>query len=93
MLADGRLWRWAKESSMKFFSLPLSTRNLAGALLSWPWKIMRALPVALRWKVRQSRGGQAGAEGKWQGAVAVGLAVAETTCEASRRGGRSKEAG
>jgi hypothetical protein len=48
---------------MKFFSLPLSTRNLAGALLSWPWKIMRALPVALRWKVRQSRGGQVGAEG------------------------------
>ncbi len=63
LLADGRLWRWAKESSMKFFSLPLSTRNLAGALLSWPWKIMRALPVALRWNVRQSRGGQVGAEG------------------------------
>jgi hypothetical protein len=52
---------------------------------------MRALPVALRWKVRQSRGGQVGAEGQWQGAVAVGLAVAETACEASRRGWESEE--
>jgi hypothetical protein len=50
---------------------------------------MRELPVALRWKVRQSRGGQVTAGWQWHGAVVVGqasvVAVAETACEASRR--------